>query len=187
MNQMQKRIAAIVAAIAVVLLAVLWLAGRSQTAPLGHGGPLEQQSYDAIGSASTPSTLTTAYNGASSTVISAEGLPNVAISGTYTPNSYGSVAYILLERSTDGGATFYPYQTLTSESSDVLVNTNGTSTTNGSPFLVPGNALFTSASGTAVLFSFDVSGIADFWRVRVKESTTSTAGTMNVRFSLQSN
>lgn len=174
-------------AIAIILF-VGWffLTPKSEQA-LGHGGPFESINYaTAIGSSASPATLTTAYAGASSTILLAEGLPNISIAGTYLPKSYGSRLYLLIERSIDKGVTYVPYVTLTPESTDVLVNTSGTSTTNGSPFVVPGNSN-TAASGTAIGFSFDVTLAADYIRLSAKESTTSTAGTLNAQALLTSN
>lgn len=153
---------------------------------LGHGGTFSSINYAAIGTPASPRTLTNSYNGASSTVLLTNGMPNIVIGGKYTPKSYGSNAYILLERSLDGGSTFVPYQTLTAESSDVLVNTSGTSTT-GTPFIVPGNNLYGSTSGTPIFFSFDVSLVADYIRISARETSTSTLGTIYVQSISQSN
>lgn len=133
---------------------------------------------DAFGTAASPYTLTNTY--VTSSRLKILGLANVAFAGTYTPRSYGSVSYILVERSIDNGQNYYPYATITPETGDVLLNTSGTSTTSGSPFIVPGNVLFTAASGTAIPYSFDISLAADYVRVSTKEVTTSTAGTINI-------
>ncbi len=185
MTNLQKKILAVGVGIlvgVVVILAFLYWPKNQ----LGHGGPFESINYQAF----STSTLTGAYTGAgsvSSSIILAGGLPNIAIAGKYTPKSYGSIAEILVERSLDHGATFEPYVTISPESADTLVNTSGTGTTNGSPFLVPGNALYLSASGTTIGYSFDLTLVADYIRVSAKEVTTSTAGTLNTQVLLTSN
>jgi len=176
-------------AFAVLFLVLRVITPRNQPV-LGLGGYFEGLNYNAIGTATVPVTLTNSYTAAgsaSSTQMGSLGLPNISVSGEYTPKSYGSVAYILVERSIDGGVSYQPYQTITPEVADVLLNTNGSSTTNGSPFIVPGNALFTSASGTAIGFSFDVSLVADYVKIFVKESTTSTAGVFYAQVKATSN
>lgn len=190
MTYIQTRILETVGCIVVGILlifGVLRSIQPSQTINYGHGGPLESINYpSAIGSAASPSTLTTAYTGASSTTILAEGLPNIVVAGSYLPKSFGSRMYMLVERSIDKGATYEPYMTLTPETSDVLVNSSGSSTTNGSPFIIPGNST-TAASGTSIGFSFDLTLVADYVRISAKESTTSTAGTLNAQMLLTSN
>lgn len=159
-----------------------------QEQQLGHGGPLEMIPYPtAIGSVASPSTLaTTTYNNVSSTLINVGGLPNFAFNVGYTPKSYGSRLFVLIERSFDG-VNFYPYSTITPESNDVLVNTSGSSTTTGIPFVIPGNAIGTAASGTRITASFDLTVAASYIRVSAKESSTSTAGTANVEAYFTSN
>lgn len=179
------------AAVGAVLLFLGGLVSRyappvDQNADLGHGGAFESVNYvAAIGTSASPATLTTAYSGASSTPMTAMGLPNMTIAGTYTPRSYGSKALLLLERSIDNGATYQPYTVLEPRSTDVLVYTSGSSTTSGIPFIIPGTG--GSTSGTAIGFSFDLSVVADFIRLSAKEMTTSTAGTISVRSVLTSN
>lgn len=156
------------------------------TQDLGHGGPLESINYvAAIGSVTSPVTLTTSYAGASSTTILAMGLPNITIAGTYTPKSHGSQVLMLLERSVDNGVSFQPYTVLEPQSTQTLVHANGTGTTSGIPFVFPSTN--TSASGTALGFSFDMSVVADYIRFSAREATTSTAGTFSLRTVFTSN
>ena len=180
----QKLLIGSVVAIALLLIAGLFLGYRKHNGELAFGTSGAGYSSVHYNSLVATSTLTSSYTAAgsvSSSRIAIDGYPNVVLSGVYTPASYGSIAYILIQRSIDGGATYKPYATITPESADVLVNSNGSSTSGGSPFLVPGNALFSSASGTAINFSWDLTMIADFVKVQVKELTTSTAGTMSLQ------
>ena len=158
---------------------------------LGHGGPLETIAYPAaIGTAASPSTLTSVYNGASTTVQNISGLPNIVIAGTYLPKSYGSNILIQLERSLDDGATFFPYSTLTPDTTSTVINTTGASSTAGTPFVLPadvGEVLYTTVSGTAITFSWDLTLAAQWLRVKVKENTTSTFGTLNLQTYFTSN
>lgn len=178
-------LAGIIIAISLISLFFYFLKPSSENRGL-IGGPqtiTDRLMMNGIGTAASPATLTTSYsaNSSTATLFKTSGLSNIVVAGSYTPKSYGSVAYILVERSIDNGTTFYPYSTLTAESGDVLVNTSGSSTTGGTPFLVPGNNLFASTSGTAIGYSFDLSIAADYIRVSAKESTTSTAGTLNAQ------
>lgn len=155
-------------------------------AALGSGGPFESDNYpNAIGSSASPSTLTSSYNGTSSTVILAGGHPNVVLGGTYTPKSFGSKMYLRLERSIDNGVSFLPYGVLSYGATSTAVYMNGASSTNGVPYIIPSG--FDSASGTQYTFSFDLTLSADYIRLSAKEDTTSTAGTVNVKALLTSN
>ena len=175
------------------VLAILAIVGayvfpRSPQGELGHGGPLEMIPYtSAIGSVASPTTVaTTTYNNASTTLMNVGGLPNLAFNVGYTPKSYGSRLYVLLERSFDG-TNFYPYATITPETGDVLINTSGTGTTAGIPFVIPGNSIGTSASGTRIATSWDLTLAASYVRISAKEVSTSTAGTMNLEAYFTSN
>jgi len=173
-----------VVAIAVVLILGLLLGYRKHNGQLAFGtsgAGYSSVHYNQLVPTSTLSNSYSAAGSVSSSRIAIDGYPNVVLSGTYTPASYGSIAYILIQRSVDGGATYKPYVTITPEQADVLINTSGSSTSNGTPFLVPGNGLFTSASGTNINFSLDLTMVADFIKVQVKENTTSTAGTMSMQ------
>lgn len=129
-----------------------------------------------FGTPTSPTTLTNSY--VSSTGMRSLGLSNIVIAGNYLSKSDQSRLFIELERSVDNGATYQAYDTITPQADSVLVNTSGTSTSNGSPFIVPGNAQGSHASGTNVGFSFDLSVAADYVRVAAKESATSTSGTV---------
>lgn len=188
-----KRIFAVVfGALALITVGLMAFSRLPSQAPVqdvqfGHGGPLESINYvAAIGSAASPATLTTSYNGASSTPILAVGLPNITIAGTYTPRSYGSQMFLLIERSIDNGATYQPYTVLEPRATDVLIYSNGTGTSAGIPFTFPSSQAF-SASGTSIGFSFDISLVADYLRFSIKESTTSTAGRASLRSVLTNN
>lgn len=146
-----------------------------------YGGSLtvaDRNSEDAFGTADSFATMNQTYS--SSTALRALGLSNVVIAGNYIPKSYGSRLYLVLERSVDNGATYQNYGTLTPETGDVLVNTNGTSTTGGTPFVIPGNAIGSAASGTSIGFSYDLSIAADYIRIAAKEYSTSTSGTAHI-------
>lgn len=128
----------------------------------------------------TTSTLTNAYTGSgavSTTGRLAKSFGNVAFSGVYQSNTTGAKAMILLERSLDDGVTYQPYQTMTPETADVLINTSGSGTSSGSPFIIPGTGA--SASGTnPIPFSWDLSLAADYVRVSVKEVSSSTGSVL---------
>lgn len=188
MNTKQRLIAGIVVAILAVLgIGYLW--GEQQSSQvLGHGGAFASINFnDAIGSSSSPRTLTNSYGGTSSTVLLTNGLPNISVGGRYTPKSQGSKLYILMERSLDNGSTFVPYGTLLASSTAVFVNTNGSSTTNGTPFILPAGNSDVSTSGTAIGFSFDLTLVGDYIRISAKEDTTSTAGTLYLNAIAESN
>jgi hypothetical protein len=181
---------AVILAVIVAVFAIRTIRSL-RTAVLGSGGPMTVNDYPtAIGTVAVPLTLTSSYTAggsASSTALLNEGLPNTVISGTYTPKSYGSVLYLLVSRSVDGGSTYKPYSVLSPEAGDVLVYTNGTSTTTGIPFVIPGTGIGTAASGTAITFSYDLTMAGDYLKVAAKEYTTSTYGTANVQVQVSSN
>lgn len=181
------RILLIIGVVLAALVSVIAvLPDRNKDAILGGVGfNYESVHYpSAIGSASSPVTLKGTFSGAgaaSSSQIAIDGFPNVTIAGTYTPKSHGSFMYLQVQRSIDNGTTFVPYMTITPETSDVLVNYNGTSSIAGSPFVIPGNASGTTASGTAITWSFDLTLLADYIKIFAKEVTTSTFGTLNAQ------
>lgn len=194
MNKNLKALLACVGILFFIGLCALTLKGPDKTGEetvLGHGGPLEMIPVLAIGSEASPVTVaTTTFSNASSSIITAGGLPNLAFVIGYTPASYGSRLALLLERSFDG-TNFYPYATITPESGDVLINSSGT-TTGGvtftsPPFLIPGNALGTAVSGTRITTSFDLTLAAGWIRLSAREVSTSTRGTTNIGVYLTSN
>ena len=71
--------------------------------------PMEQVSYDAIGTRAAPATLTAAYTGNTKT-LSCKYLPDLQIEVRYTPllAQTDRYALILVETSNDGGTTFTP-------------------------------------------------------------------------------
>lgn len=189
MNEQQKRIALIGGLLAVLILGVVLLRWprSGDGSELGHGGPFESINYvDAIGSAASPATITSQYGNTTSTEMNSVGLPNVVFGGSYTPKSYGSQLFLLLERSLDGGTTYKPYAVLGPTTTSTIVYVDGASSTAGIPFIIPtGTGIATS--GTAINFTFDLTLVADRIRIRAKESTTSTRGTLNLQAILSSN
>jgi len=182
-----QKILILVAGILVIVgvIFAVGIASRNDNDPqqFGSGGPFESVGYSAaIGSATAPATLTAAYTGASTTPMISRGLPNVVLAGRYTPASYGSTMSLRVERSIDNGVTYQPYSVLSYGTTSTQVYSDPT---NGIPYVVgtPG----TSASGTAIGFSFDLTLAADYIRVSALESTTSTAGVVYLQTQLSSN
>lgn len=169
------------------LLGVLLLGGvlLKNTNSFGAGVPTQvrRDFVESIGTSAAPSTLTTSYVGTSSTAYSIGGLHNFVFSGSYLPKSHGSQVYLLVERSLDEGVTYRPYETLNVGNNSVQINTGGSSSTNGTPFII-GTA--STTSGTAISFDFDLSMVTDYIRIQAKEDTTSTAGTLYVRTNIHS-
>jgi len=146
--------------------------------------------YNAIGTTSVPLTLNRSFTGGgavSSSALLVRGMPNLAFAVGYLPKSQGSKAYLLLERSIDNGTTFFPYESLTVSSTEIQVNTNGTSTTNGTPFVFPKGLTDVSTSGTLIKADWDMTLVADYIKISLKEDTTSTAGTVYVQTMFSSN
>lgn len=183
MSKESKIFTALTALILIVLAVyVLLPANRHSNAigeqPLGHGGPLEMIPYpSAIGSTAVPMTMsTTTFQGASTTALNVGGLPNMAFNVGYTPKAFGSRLLLQLERSFDINCTnFYMWDTLTIGSDAVLVNTNGTSSSSGIPFVI--NNEGTYASGTRRTSSWDMSLAATCARISMRESVTGTSAT----------
>ena len=141
----------------------------------------------------TTSTLSTSYTGGASVSTTgrlSKSLVNMVLAGFYQSNTTGARALLLVERSIDDGLTYQPYQTITPETADVLINTSGTGTSIGSPFVVPGTGA--STSGTVIGFSADLTLAADYIRVSAKEvssstgSTVTTPGTLTAKVLFQS-
>ena len=189
MNTTQKQLALAVG-LGILILLVGGVIGKTFFVPssLGHGGAYESANYpQMIGSASVPATITSDYNGASSTIKLVGGQPNAVFGGTFTPKSYGSKLYLLVQRSIDDGATFLPYDVISVRSTSTVIYTSGASSTQGIPFVIPDGGDTLSASGTSIGFSFDLTAAADYIRVFAKEDTTSTEGTLNVQMQTSSN
>src|SRR3990167_11513461 len=103
-------------------------------------GFLEHASYNAIGTVASPVTLTNVFANNSSTVILVTGMANVAFAGEYIPKTTDANLYIQLERSIDGGSTYYPYDVLQETPTQVLIYSDSFATTTSvsSPFTIPG-------------------------------------------------
>lgn len=148
--------------------------------PLGSPNTIADRNFIALGtSTSSPLTLTTGY--ATSSVLKMLGLSNIVIAGQYTPKTYGSTLYIIIERSIDNGQTYWPYDTVTPAATQISVYNQGLVTTSSFavPIVIPSAGV--SASGTAMDFSLDTSLAGDYMRISVKEVTTSTAGTAYIQ------
>lgn len=138
----------------------------------------EYTSYDAIGTAASPATLTAAYTGNRKTLL-CKYLPNVHLDFTYTPASNNDYALILIEASNDDGTTFYPISNVVygTAETDVYAD-SGTSTTSGIPLIVPGDK--TSTASTAVVGYVDFTTVASHVRISARESAAN-GGTLHVR------
>jgi len=164
--------------IIVGLVAVLVWAGCSY-GQYGAVSSVTRRNYQVLlgSSVSSPATLTNGYTGASSTPVTVSGLPNYVLSVAYTPKSYGSYVYLLVERATNSSCTtYYPFTNLSPSTDRTTVYNTGASSTDGIPFML--GASGTYASGTTQYASFDFTGVANCLRVSAKEHTTSTAGTI---------
>lgn len=186
MNSEQKksviRIGIILAVIAAVILAVV-LIKREKPDQILKGQTYERVSYDAIGTAAAATTTNSLYDGNSRTLLSG-GLENIHLDVQYTPASEDSVLFILLEGSNDDGDTFFPMGTKSVGTTDIKFYSEGASSTQGIPIVFPGDS--TSVSGTLLTAMMDFDMVADHVRIRVKESTTSTKGTVYIRTTLTS-
>lgn len=165
----------ILVAVGAVVVALVLFAAFSNQKTFGALTPTQTVRYSLVSS----STLSNAYTGAgsvSTTARLAKSLSNVAIGGVYVPRTTGSKMLILIERSIDDGVTYQPYQTITPESADILINTSGSSSSIGSPFIVPGNGV--STSGTSIGFSADFTLAADYLRFSAKEVSSSSGSVL---------
>lgn len=173
----------IIAIVLIWFLASLYLLfGKTQS--FGASGLTQSARYNIMGTSAAPLTLSSALTGAgsaSSTGRLTKGMPNLSLTGTYTPKTYGAYMQLLVYRSIDDGATYEPYNTLEVKSTDILVHTSGTT---GLLFTIPGSG--TAASGTAINYGFDLTMVADYVKVAAKEITTSTAGTVFTKIYAQS-
>lgn len=145
------------------------------------GQTYERVSYDAIGTASSPTTTNSVYGGNTKTIVSG-GLENLHLDIRYTPASHNSVLYVLIEGSNDNGTTYFPMGSKSVGTTDVKLYSEGVSSTVGIPITFPGDS--TTASGTLYSSMIDFDLVADHVKISAKESTTSTKGTAYIRATL---
>jgi hypothetical protein len=109
------------------------------------------------------------------------GLSNLVIAGSYVPLASGSILYIEIERSIDYGVTWMPYNAVTVGATKADIWTSGLAgSSTGLPYVVPGGSTTLSANATTT-FSFDTTLAADYVRLKIKETTSSTAGKVNIQ------
>ena len=169
-------------ALGLSILAIV-IFGLSQ-AKFGGGLTSPDRVSATIGTSASPVTLNNNFTGAgsaSSSALKMNGNSDVAIGFSYTPKSWGSKIYIRVDRSFDNGTSYVPYSVIdqnTTSTQVINVNTTGaTGTASGVPFVIPPYGV--STSGTAITGSFTLPDlVGDYVKVYVKESTTSTYGTL---------
>lgn len=181
-----KKIVASLGLAALVIGGVVWYPTAKEFISKKVGGVgAVRSSYNAIGTASSLSSLTNAYSGASTT-LTVGYLENLHLDVKYRTAASGTNQYamILVEASNDGGVTFFPFATkdVTSDEIDLYsVDLNGAAL--GIPVVFPGTK--TSATGTTYSAGVDFDLVADTIRISAKQSqavTTSTeAGTIHIR------
>ena len=178
----KKKIAIIAACI--LALVGLGLYGNSildsQRTQLGSGyGPVKT-SYDLIGTASSPATLSTSYS--NTTTFRANNLDNLHLDIEFTPTSSNEYAEILVEVSNDDGSNWYPIGTISKGTTEQDLFAEDGSGNVGIPLVFPGDK--TSNAGTAYRGAYDFNIVADLVRVRAKSS--SSTGALHVRGTVSS-
>ena len=152
------------------------------------GQSYERVSYDAIGIATTAATVTSVYSANTKTLLSS-GFQNLHFDIKYLPKSWDSSVFILVEGSNDDGTTYFPVTIASSTDlinlTSIGLNPEGVTSTAGIPLVFPSDG--TSVSGTTYYMMYDMPIIADHIKVSVKESTTSTKGTVYIRTTLTNN
>lgn len=146
----------------------------------------EQCSYDVIGTATTPATLTAAFSGNRSTV-EAKYKPNLQLDVLYTPATTNAYAQILVEGSNDDGTTWFPVSVLVPSSTEIDVHANlgdGMSTAAGIPYDFPASK--TTVISRAVSGMIQYTGLVSHFRISAKESVGSGFGTLYVRATVAS-
>lgn len=143
-------------------------------------------SYDAIGSASSPATLTAAFTG-NSKVFSCRYQPNVHLDLNYVPNALSTDAFLLVEVdiSNDDGVTFFPISSQIGATTNIAIYADGSPyMTTGIPIIMPGDQ--TSTGGVTYSGTVDLTTVASHIRIRCRESVSSNFGTVYVRASFLS-
>lgn len=143
-------------------------------------------SYDAIGSAATPSTLTASFAG-NSRVFSCRYQPNIHLDINYVPNVLSTDAFLLVEVdiSNDDGTTFFPISSQIGTTTNIAVYADGSPyMTTGIPIIMPGDQ--TSIGGTTYSGTVDLTTVASHIRIRCRESVSSNFGNVYVRASFLS-
>ena len=140
-------------------------------------------SYNILGTAAVPLTLTTAFS-ASRGVVFSKLQPNVKIEGAYIPAADNDYARILIEESTDGGVIYKPTSTLIISPVEQDIETASGDSLMGSisgiPFIVPGSKNV-SSGGTVNFCSNILTTIADHIRLSAVDTN---GGTLYLRVSL---
>ena len=151
--------------------------------PTSGSGLTERTTYDAIGTAVTSSTLTTAYTG-NRKVLSVGNLENLHLDIDYMPGGPNQYAYVLIEGSNDNGTTYFPMATKVIGTTEIDVYVEDTDGNAGIPMIIPGDK--TSASGTYYKSMSDFDLVADHVRISAKESTQTSAGKIYIRTTITS-
>lgn len=147
----------------------------------------EQVSYDTLGSATTPVTLTAAYAGNRQSH-PCKYLTNLHLDVKYTPMAaqVDRYLYILVEVSNDDGVTWFPATTIASTTTESDVFDEDTDGNIGIPFILPGDK--TSTGGTIYPGFLDVVPlIGSHVRISAKESGAGNNGTVYIRTTLNAN
>lgn len=134
----------------------------------------EQVSYNAIGTAAAPATLTAAYSG-NRKVLFSRLLQNVNILGSYTPGNNNAVLNIQFEMSPDG-ENWATIPAVENTATVIKVYTEDMS------LQIPGDG--TSSSGTAIPISYQFTCAAQYIRISAKETTGGASGTAWINVTL---
>jgi hypothetical protein len=143
-------------------------------------------SYDTIGTASVPATLTAAYTGNTKTLLS-KYLTEIHIDVAYTPKTgqTNRVVNVLVEVSNDERTTFFPLSLRTNTTTGTSVYVDDAAGANGLPAIIPGDA--TSTGGATLKGFIDLNDMtADHVKISAKESGSDNFGTVYVRTTLSS-
>ena len=146
---------------------------------------MEQVNYNAIGTPSAPATLTAAYTGNAYEQIS-KYMPNMTINYVYTPKALETdrLCYLLVEISNDGGTTWLPWNNTTNSTTSTKIYPEGDVSTDGIPFVIPGDG--TSTGGTALSGTFNIEVRGEMIRISARESGGADFGTLFTNISLSS-
>lgn len=182
---MEKKNIVIISVILVVVVgAITYFAWPKKEQPLTitGSGLTERTSYDAIGTATASSTLTTAYAGNRKVLLTGY-LENIHLSIDYAPGADNSYASVLIETSNDNGTTYFPVANKSVGTQSILIYNEDAAGTNAIPLIIPGD--MTSTSGTAYRASTDFDLVADHVRISAKESALNS-GKIYIRTTITS-
>lgn len=181
---MSKNLKFLLAVVGATFVAIAINVFFSKFVPAVGFAGFQLETVNAIGTASSPVTLTSSYNG-NSTTITIANQEYLSLNVDYTPTVANSYMQILVQVSRDGGVTYRPWGSTQIATSSINIFSGPSSTFQGVPVVYPADG--TTVSGTLYRTSepnFDI--VATHIRILAREVTTGSFGTAFISATLSS-